>query len=131
MLFGTYTDCYPGRGITVRMPHDPKLEVELFVGGWRVARYKTARGVRAAIERHREYGMSLPARRVPRERIPQTPYERAYDYARAYEDERWGTASGHAWDRLEAIAAEHQRGERDWSETRRLLDEVKAEAGLR
>lgn len=126
MLHGTYTDCYPARGITVRMPHDPSAEVELFVGGWRVARYKTAAGVRAAIERHREYGMSLPARRVPRDRVTETPYERVYSYARAFEDEAWGRASGSAWDQLEAIAGEHQRGERNWTETKKLIDEAVA-----
>lgn len=66
MLHGTYTDCYPARGITVRMPHDDSAPVELFVGGWRVGKYKTAAGVRAAIERHRAYGSKLPDRRVQR-----------------------------------------------------------------
>lgn len=58
----------------------------------------------------------------------QTPYARAYAYAGAYEDERWALASGHSWDRLEQVAAEHQRGERGWLETKKLLDEVVAEA---
>jgi hypothetical protein len=66
VLSGTYVDCYPARGITVRMSRDPSLPVELFVGGWRVARYKTADGVQSAIDRHRRFGAGLPARRVLR-----------------------------------------------------------------
>jgi len=53
-----------------------------------------------------------------------TPYQRAYDYARAYEDEAWGRASASHWARLEAIASEHQRGEYDWPRAQALLDET-------
>lgn len=58
---------------------------------------------------------------------PVTRYQRAYDYADAYTDEAWGNASGHAWDRLAAIAGEYERGERDWDSARALIDDTRAE----
>lgn len=50
-----------------------------------------------------------------------TPYNRAYRWARAHEMPEWETASTSAWATLDAIAMEHQRGERDWTDTVRLL----------
>jgi hypothetical protein len=56
----------------------------------------------------------------------ETPYARVYSYVRAYEDEAWGYASASAWAQLDMLAAEYQRGERDWPETQKLLDEMVA-----
>jgi hypothetical protein len=59
--------------------------------------------------------------------MTETRYARVFSYVGAFTDSDWGHASGSAWDQLEAIAAEHQRGERDWPETRKLLDQAVAD----
>lgn len=56
-----------------------------------------------------------------------TRYQQVLDYSGAYESEAYGAASGHAWDRLAAIAGEYQRGERSWEDAKRLVDETTAE----
>lgn len=53
-----------------------------------------------------------------------TPYEWAYAYVSAYEDERWGRASAGHWGRLEAIAQELQRGEYGKDRAKILLSET-------
>lgn len=53
-----------------------------------------------------------------------TPYQRVYDYAQAFELEVWSIASSHAWDRLECIAQEHQRGEYGWDRAAELVDDT-------
>ena len=53
--------------------------------------------------------------------MAETPYQRCYTWARAYTMPEWESASSAAWGTLEAIANEHQRGERDWTETHALL----------
>jgi len=46
-----HNDAYPAPGIAVRDRGD---EVDVFSGGWRVGSYRSALGVRNAVERHRE-----------------------------------------------------------------------------
>lgn len=53
-----------------------------------------------------------------------TRYERVYAYAQAYELQVWSQASGHAWDRLEAIAQEYERGEYAWERAAELVDDT-------
>ena len=50
-------------------------------------------------------------------------YQEVYDYAKPYTSELYGMASGHAWDRLESIACEYERGERTWEEAKALCDD--------
>lgn len=57
--------------------------------------------------------------------IVHSKYQRVYDYSEAYSDEAWGLASGHAWDRLEAIASEYHRGEYGWARAKELVDDTK------
>jgi hypothetical protein len=58
-----------------------------------------------------------------------TPYARVFDEARAFTDEAWAEASAIAWDALEAIAVEHQRGT-PWETTRARLDELMRDIGI-
>lgn len=53
-----------------------------------------------------------------------TKYQRVYEYAQAYELVVWGEASGHAWDRLECIAQEYERGEYRWERAAELVDDT-------
>jgi hypothetical protein len=48
-----------------------------------------------------------------------------YSYAEAYESIEWETASAHAWDRLDMIAAEYQRDEYGWDRAKQLVDETR------
>jgi len=51
-------------------------------------------------------------------------YQRVYDYAQAFELEVWGRASAGAWDRLEFIAQEYERGEYAWERAAALVDDT-------
>lgn len=51
-------------------------------------------------------------------------YMRVYDYSEAYVLIAWGQASGHAWDRLECIAQEYERGEYGWDRAAELVDDT-------
>lgn len=56
-----------------------------------------------------------------------TKYQRCVDYVEPYSSEAWGYASGHAWDRLNAIASEYERGEYEWPRAKELLDDTQRE----
>ena len=56
-----------------------------------------------------------------------TRFEAATDYVQAYDVTAWADASGHAWDRLAAIAGEFQRREYGWDRARVLLDSTRAD----
>jgi hypothetical protein len=58
-----------------------------------------------------------------------TPYARVFEEARAFEDEAWAEASAIAWDALESIAVEHQRGT-SWTTTRERLDALMRDIGI-
>ena len=59
-----------------------------------------------------------------------TKYQVCYEYVGAYTRLEWGLASGHAWDRLHAIASEYERGEYGWVRAQELLDDTMHEIGL-
>ena len=50
-------------------------------------------------------------------------YQRVIEYADPYTSELYGTASGHAWDRLASIAGEYERGEITWERAKELCDD--------
>lgn len=54
-------------------------------------------------------------------------YQRVWDYSGAYTSDDFALDDGHGWDRLAAIAGEHERGEIDWPTAKRLCDETREE----
>lgn len=54
-------------------------------------------------------------------------YQRVWDYSGAFTSDDYALDDGHGWDRLAAIAGEHERGEIDWSTAARLCDENAAD----
>lgn len=59
--------------------------------------------------------------------MPRTSrHTRVFDYADPYGSDAYALdPQGHGWDRLAAIAGEHQRGEISWAQARAWCDENK------
>lgn len=51
-------------------------------------------------------------------------YKKAFDYANPCESVAYSLdPHGHGWDRLVALAGEYARGENNWADTKRMLDD--------
>lgn len=58
-------------------------------------------------------------------------YQKVWEYSGAYTSDAYAADSGHAWDRLAAIAGEYERGDRDWKSARALVDDTTREVESR